>query len=93
MDHDVVTIQEAGYSGQSIPDAAIFKYAVDNTRVILTFNRKHFVKLHNENPNHFGIIVCRMDRDVVSLAKKIDACLKKNLNPKNQLFRINRGSV
>lgn len=56
LGHDVLTVHEAGRAGQSVPDEAILTFAWADGRALLTLNRKHFIRLHNEQPHHAGII-------------------------------------
>ena len=53
--HDVLTIQETGKVGQSIPDEEVLAFASADNRAVLTLNRKHFIHLHSSNPEHNGI--------------------------------------
>jgi predicted nuclease of predicted toxin-antitoxin system len=63
--HDVLTIQEAGKSDQALPDAEVLAFAKRENRAVLTLNRLHFIRLHREQPDHAGIIVCKFDPDFV----------------------------
>ena len=64
LGHDVLTAHEAGQAGQSIEDEAVLAFATDAGRAILTFNRRHFIRLHLRVPSHEGIIVCTRDDDL-----------------------------
>ncbi|MCI0364127.1 MAG: DUF5615 family PIN-like protein [Phycisphaerales bacterium] len=88
--HDVLTVQEAGNAGQGIPDPDVLAFAVSQGRAVLTFNRRHFIRLHRQVQPHCGIIVCTDDRDVVALADRIHQALLSCLNLDNQLIRVNR---
>lgn len=59
--HDVVTVNEAGLMSQ--PDLAVFRYAVEKSRVILTLNCSDFEILHEENPSHSGILAVYKNDD------------------------------
>ncbi len=48
--HDILTVQEAKKTGNS--DEEVFAFSIKCKRGILTHNRRHFIKLHLENPNH-----------------------------------------
>ena len=50
--HDVLTIQETGKADQAIPDEAVLAFASTEQRALLTFNLKHFIRLHNSQSNH-----------------------------------------
>jgi Domain of unknown function (DUF5615) len=90
LGHDILTAQEAGQSGQSILDAAVVAFATETGRAVLTFNRRHFIRLHSEVPSHAGIIVCTRDDDVTALAHRIHQRLQTAPPLQNQLLRINR---
>jgi Domain of unknown function (DUF5615) len=90
LGHDILTAQEAGQSSQSILDAAVVAFATGAGRAVLTFNRRHFIRLHSEVPLHAGIIVCTRDDDVTALADRINQRLQTVRPLQNQLLRINR---
>ncbi len=90
LGHDVLTLQEHGYGGQSIPDEDVLVFASEAERALLTINRKHFVYLHCSNPNHAGIIVCSFDPNFVEQAHRIHAAIELQENLSGQLIRINR---
>lgn len=52
--HDVVTVNEAGLRGQS--DSVVLAHAAVNQRVVLTFNCRDFLELHQAANVHCGII-------------------------------------
>lgn len=60
--HDVLIAYDAGNANQKIPDEEVLDFAKNCQRIILTFNRKYFIKLHYENTFHNGIIVCTEDK-------------------------------
>ena len=90
LGHDVVTSSESARAGQGIPDDQVLQFAVETSRIVVTFNRLHFIRLHSHYPNHFGIIVCTYDPDFKALAGRIDQELKSKLDFAKQLARINR---
>jgi Domain of unknown function (DUF5615) len=91
LGHDVLTTLEAGNANQGISDEEVLEFAKAKNRIVLTFNRKHFIRLHRHNPNHAGIMVCTEDKDPVALANRIqDAILEQGEVFDNQLVRINR---
>lgn len=94
LGHDVLTSLQAGNANQGIPDDEVLAFARSENRILLTFNRKHFIRLHQKNPVHPGIIVCTEDSDQEALAKRIhDAVLPFNGNLENQLVRVNRPNL
>jgi predicted nuclease of predicted toxin-antitoxin system len=88
--HEVLTVLEAGKAEQSISDQEVLSFASDDNRCVLTFNRKHFIRLHGDNPNHAGIIVCTYDPDFVALADRIHGEVSKRTSLRGELLRINR---
>jgi hypothetical protein len=46
LGHDVLTAQQAGQANQAIPDSQVLAFAAAQGRAVLTFNRRHFVRLH-----------------------------------------------
>lgn len=90
LGHNVVTLAEAGYSNQAVPDEDVLAIATAANRVLVTLNRKHFIRLHQITSNHAGIIVCTVDADFVALARRIDATIRIQSEMKNQLLRVNR---
>ena len=90
LGHDVLTSQDSGKANQKIPDPDVLAYATEQKRVLLTFNRGDFIKLHIANPAHAGIIVCTFDRDAAALAQRIHEAIEQQEELSNQLIRVNR---
>ena len=86
---DVLTLNDLGKAGQALTDAAVLKLASDDSRAVLTLNRKHFVRLHQSSSDHFGIIVCSFDLDFDGQASRIRAALGAQSLLAGQLLRIN----
>src|SRR5262245_28199086 len=87
LGHDAVTVQEA--SQQGTDDSQVLAYATASKRAELTFNRRHFIRLHAITAKHAGIIVCTHD-DAVALADRIHQSLLANPILDNVLIRIRR---
>ena len=51
--HEVLTAQEAGEGGQGIADEEVLAFAVAQNRAVVTFNRRHFLRLHRRVDSHF----------------------------------------
>ncbi|MGH8067268.1 MAG: DUF5615 family PIN-like protein [Candidatus Entotheonellia bacterium] len=90
LGHDILTAHEAGQAGQSIQDASVLAFATAAGRAVLTFNRRHFIRLHAEASSHAGIIVCTRDDDVPAIANRIHQQLQSTPILLNQLLRVNR---
>jgi hypothetical protein len=90
LGHEVLTIQEAGEAGQSVPDEQVLAFATAEGRVLVTLNRKHFIHLHNANLDHAGIIACTIDLDFTGQAHRIHAAIGSKTQLSGELIRINR---
>ena len=90
LGHDVLTTQEAGKADQEVPDDKVLAFACAEVRAVLTLNRRDFIRLHNKQPNHSGIIVCTFDPDFVRQASRIHTTLETQAELAGQLIRVNR---
>jgi hypothetical protein len=90
LGYDVLTAFDAGLANQRIPDPDMLAYATSVSRAILTFNRKHFIRLHRSVTSHQGIMVCTYDADSVALAQRIQQAIVREEPLDNKLIRINR---
>jgi len=90
LGHDVRTAQEAGQAQQRIPDPAVLAFAVAQGRTVLTYNRRHFIRLHRLSSSHCGIIVCTKDDDSIALAGRIHQALATLASLDGQLVRVIR---
>ena len=89
--YDVLTTKDAGKAGIGIPDEEVLNFAITEERILITINRKDFIRLHRLNPNHWGIVVCTENYDLKSFAEKIHfelSSLEGDL--KGKLLRIYR---
>ncbi len=85
--HDVLTVQEAGEHSRD--DDQVLAYATATKRAVLTFNRRHFIRLHKQTLRHYGIIACT-DDEALPLADRIHQALLACSNLDGQLIRIIR---
>lgn len=90
LGHDVLTVQETGQAGQRVSDEQVLSWATAAHRAVLTLNRKHFVRLHQQCPSHAGIVVCSFDPDFVGQAARIHAAVSALPELAGQPLRINR---
>ena len=90
LGHDVLTIQEVGQADRAVPDEAVLAFSTRENRILLTFNRKHFIKLHRDMPDHSGIIVCTFDPDFEALATRVHQVVTENSDAAGKLLRVNR---
>ncbi len=89
LGHDVLTTQDTGQAGQATSDQAVLEFAHRENRVLLTLNRKHFIRLHSQTQNA-GIVVCTFDPDFTALARRIHESIERESDLSQKLIRINR---
>jgi predicted nuclease of predicted toxin-antitoxin system len=90
LGYDVVTTQDIGNAGRSVPDDDVLQTAIGMARAVLTHNRRDFIRLHGLRPKHCGIVICTVDKDFVGLARRIHEKLVEIGTIEGQLIRINR---
>jgi hypothetical protein len=90
LGHDVLTIQETGRAGAAAPDEEVLAFAASEQRILLTLNRKHFIRLHEAGAPHAGIVVCTFDRDFIALAQRIHELVTTQSEHAGVLLRVNR---
>ena len=77
------------YANENFPLPAVLELRRGG-RAIVTLNRKHFIRLHNQGSSHAGIIVCSYHPDFLLLSKKIHEVIQINTVLSAKLIRINR---
>jgi hypothetical protein len=87
LGHDVLTADQDGHS--TADDPIILARAHALGRVVLTFNRWDFEKLHLQGDAHSGILSASQDHDHVALAARIDYKLR-GVSPGRWHLRVNR---
>ena len=90
LGHDVLTTQEAGQADRALPVRA---QATAEQRAVLTFNRRHFFRLHAGQPQHAGSLACSFDPDFVGLAQRIHDAIAGVATLNGQLLRVYRGAA
>ncbi len=90
LGHNLLTTYESGKAGQAVSDEDILAFAIAESRIVLTLNRRHFFRLHQAMPDHRGIIVCTYDPDFEALAGRIHRELETYSDWTGRLVRINR---
>ncbi len=93
LGHDVLTSLEAGNANAAVPDPEVLAFATSRQRILLTHNRRHFLRLHmHRSQEHAGIVLCTFDPDFIGQAGRIDAVVNALPDCTDQLIRINRPS-
>ena len=90
LGHDVLTALDAGQANKRIPDDQALAFATTLDRIVVTHNRRDYIRLHKASTLHAGIIVCTHDSNVDGLAQRIHAALESTTNLHRQLIRIKR---
>ncbi|MCC7208476.1 MAG: DUF5615 family PIN-like protein [Anaerolineae bacterium] len=90
LGHDVLTAYDSGRANQAITDEDVLAFAREHSRVLITFNRRHFVALHNKRSDHAGIVVCSVDSDLLALAQRIHNAIEAHADMRGALVRVNR---
>jgi len=90
LGHDVKTAVDAGMANQRLPDADVLARSTADNRAVLTFNRRHFKRLHALTVTHAGIIICTRDDDVAALAARIDTAIRSAGPLVCQLLVVNK---
>lgn len=85
----MLTIQETGKAGQALPDKDVLALACGEDRILLNLNRRHFVRLHEVQPDHAGIVTCSYDPDFTGQALRIHEAVAA-VSARSALIRVNR---
>lgn len=91
LGHDVITSLDARKANSAVPDDEVLAFAADEGRILLTCNRRHFLRLHRHRTlDHAGIVLCTFDADCCGQAQRIDAAIAADTEMANKLIRVNR---
>lgn len=91
LGHDVLTSYDAGNANLAVPDAEVLAFAAAEGRILLSYNRLHFVRLHKHRTlDHAGIVICSFDPDYAGQAQRIHDAVASLSDSANQLLRVNR---
>jgi hypothetical protein len=90
LGHDVLTAEEAGRAGQGIDDDAVLGDALSAGRILLTQNRRDFIRRHTKGMPHAGIVVCTYDRQTDRLARRIHEAVSAATPIGRRLIRVTR---
>ena len=75
LGHDVLTSYDAGNANSGIPDPQVLSFANALNRVVVTNNRRDFIRLHRSGVAHVGIVVFTFNPDSVGIAKRVHGAI------------------
>ena len=91
LGHDVLTSLEAGNANAAVPDEDVLAFATVENRILLSYNRRHFMRLHERRvTSHAGIVVCTYDPDFARQAHGIHLAVSPLMDAVDKLIRVNR---
>jgi len=91
LGHDVLTSLDAGNANRAVPDEEVLRFAAAEKRILRSYNRRHFLRLHQQRKGaHAGIVLCTFDPDFVGQAQRIQSAIASPTVVKDELIRINR---
>ncbi len=71
-------------------DQDVLAFSCSEGRMLLSFNRRHLIRLHLLQHDHCGIIACSVDTDFGGLAGRIHEAIGPQGQDPRPLIRINR---
>ena len=95
LGYDIVDVLDEGLVGN--PDDMLLEHAINGKRAFLTFNRRHFVRIHKQyidmGKEHWGIIYSRrghLSYDEVKerVRRLFESCTAEDL--RNQLINLSK---
>lgn len=90
LGHNVVTTSDSGMAGKALPDQAVLALAAADNRILITPNRRHFIRMHALNPDHCGIVACSFDAAFAAQARRVHEALEAAGPLNGKVIRINR---
>lgn len=93
LGYDILTIQDAGKAEQKVSDPEVLQDAISFNRAVLTMNRRDFIRLHRQTPNHKGIIICRSNTNWKKIAHAIHNHLIQFQSIDGELIRVKTPSI
>lgn len=87
---DVLTSYDASQANRGIPDEEVLRFATQQNRTVITFNRDDFVALHRNGQSHAGIIICKDDRDYLGQVAVLHGYLLEIDSLSDRLIRIKK---
>ena len=89
LGHDLDGVVRRGLGNNGTTDDEVLALAAGEGRILLTHNRRHFVRLHRTTPSHAGIVVCSQRGEREEMAGTIDRLLSELGSFSGRLVRVN----
>ncbi len=90
LGHDVLTAYEDGKANQKVPDDEVLNRATELGRAVLSMNRRDFARLHDEQPSHAGIVLCKYEVGSMAQANRIHEAVANLEKLDGELIRIQK---
>jgi hypothetical protein len=90
LGHDVLTALEDGRANQAFTDTDLLQRATELKRALLTLDRRDFKRLHFQQADHAGIIICTEDPDRIGQAERISISIAAEVELHGKLIRVYR---
>ncbi len=90
FEHDILTAKEAKKANLAISDEDVLMFATNQSRTVLTGNKRDFINLHRLNSEHAGIVVYSEDVNFERLANRINQAVMVERDLPGKLIRVNR---
>ena len=90
LGHDVLTVVEDGKGNGRYPDALILRDATALGRAVVTPNRIDSRRLHTDDADHAGIVLCTYDSDFRGQALRIHQRLSTQEAMAGRLLQVHR---
>lgn len=89
----MLTAHEDERANQKIPDEDVLMRAIELARAVLSMNRRDFVRLHERQPIHAGMVLCKYETDYAGQAERINEAVRSFDTLKGQLIRVQRQHI
>jgi hypothetical protein len=90
LGHDVLTVFDDGRANKAISDERVLARAAKLKRVLITINRRDFLRLHNSGQEHAGMALCTFDADFIGQARRIHEACERESDLESKVLRVNR---
>jgi predicted nuclease of predicted toxin-antitoxin system len=91
LGHDVLTSFDAERANSAVPDPEVLAFAASEERILLSHNRRDFLRLHRRRTSpHGDMVLCTVDVDFLSLALRIHDAVTAKGDIQDAVIRVNQ---